>query len=204
MLLFVMRTVVIIEDHEMMRAGLSSRLKDRWLIAGEAGSLKEAKKLFTVLTEKPDLILLDMELGKDWGLDILKMDCFTSLFSGIPPVLVYSVYDDYAHVNAALRQGVMGYVLKSRGIEELLQAMEDVVSGKTAFSPSLPQRLASVSDLMLGLTKREREVFVMVQQGFNNTEIAGARNVSVRTIENVLSIIYDKTGAKNRGELKSL
>ena len=217
-----MKTVVIIEDHEMIRAGLAVSLNGRWRIAGEASSLKEAKSLFAHLTETPDLILLDIELGKDWGLDLFRLPpprpsraevplrkrqpgrISRIEASPFPPVLVYSVYDDYAHVNAALRSGVRGYVCKSQGIPDLLEAMETVVSGKTVFPVSLVQRLIAVSDLILALTKREREVFTMVQRGFSNKEIAEALDVSIRTIQNNLSILYDKTGVKNRRELERL
>jgi len=68
---------------------------------------------------------LDIELGKKWGLDIINEKSF---FNGKfpPPVLIYSVYDDYAHVNAAIRYGAKGYICKSQSAAELLEAMEDV------------------------------------------------------------------------------
>jgi len=200
----IMKTVVIIEDHIMIRAGLSAQLEGRWHIAGETASLKETEALFTRLEKAPDLVLLDIELGKDWGLDILNAKFFKSLFRNFRPVLVYSVYDDYAHVNAALRSGARGYICKSQGVDELLEAMNDVASGKSAFPPSLIQRLANVSDMVLGLSKREQEVFSLVQQGLDNKEIAATMGVSVRTIENNLSIIYDKTGVKNRRDLEKM
>ena len=200
-----MKTVVIIDDHEIIRAGLDARLKGHWSIAGEAASLEEAKALFAGLPEAPDLVLLDIELGNEWGLDILKeRSFFGSLYGRIPPVLVYSVYDDYAHVNAALRSGANGYICKSQGASDLLDAMESVASGKTFFTSAMLRRLADVTDIMLVLTKREREIFSMVQRGFDNRAIAAALKVSLRTIENSLSILYDKTGVKNRRELERL
>lgn len=199
------RTAVIIDDHEMMRAGLAARLKHHWKITGEAGSLEEALNLFAALEQWPDLIILDIELGGDWGLNLIKMlrknnPCGKKL----PPVLVYSVYDDYAHINAALRAGVKSYVCKSKSAEELLEAMDSAVSGKGGFNSALVHRVTAVSDLMLALTKREREIFDMVQRRFDNREIAETVGVSVRTIENNLSVIYDKTGVKNRKELEKL
>jgi len=141
-------------------------------------------------------------LDKKWGLDIIGDK---SLGNGkFPPVLVYSVYDDYAHVNAAIRSGAKGYVCKSQSAAELLEAMEDVSSGKINFPPALLQRMAITTDKILGLSKREQEVFSMVQHGKNNKEIAAALGVSIRTIENNLSIIYDKTGAKDRRELEKM
>jgi DNA-binding NarL/FixJ family response regulator len=191
-----MKTVVIIDDHEMMRAGLVARLRERWRILGEAASLEQAKALLSGLKKAPDLVLLDLELGEEWGIDIIK--------SISTPVLVYSVYDDYAHIKAVMRSGAAGFVCKSQGAEELLEAMEDAAAGKTVFTSSLLQRMAAGSDLMLGLTKREREIFTMVQRGFSNRDIAATWGVSVRTIENNLSIIYDKTGVNNRRELEKL
>ena len=204
-----MKSVVIIEDHEMMRAGLALRLEGRWHIAGEAGSIREVKALFTRLAQAPessppDLVLLDIELGTDWGLDILRAKFFTSVFKGNPPVLIYSAYNDFAHINAALRSGARGYIYKTQGVDDLLEAMEKVAAGTDVFPPFLLRRLAAVSDLVMGLTKREREIFTMVQRGMNNNEIAAGLGVSIRTIENNLSILYDKTGVKNRRELEKL
>ena len=199
------RTVVIIDDHEMMRTGLAARLKDRWQITGEVGSLDEAVSLFSNLNEWPSLIILDIELGSDWGLDLIGI-LRKSISSGkkIPPVLVYSVYDDYAHINAALRAGVKGYVSKSQSADDLLEAMENAAAGKAIFPSSLSQRMAAVSDLLPCLTRREREIFDMVQRRINNKEIAAALGVSLRTIENNLGIIYSKTGVKNRQALEKL
>jgi len=201
-----MRTVIIIDDHEMMRAGLTASLKPKWQIAGEAGSIEEAKIIFSDLKVMPDLIILDIKLGDEWGLNlinILRRICSAER-KKLPPILIYSVYDDYAHVNAALRAGVKGYICKSMSINVLLEAMEAIVSGKGSFPNSIVQRLTSVSDLLMGLSKREQEIFKMVQRGNKNKDIASNLGVSVRTIENNLSIIYDKIGVKNRKELVKL
>jgi DNA-binding CsgD family transcriptional regulator len=64
--------------------------------------------------------------------------------------------------------------------------------------------MAAVSDIVLGLTKRERQIFELVQRRSSNREIAAALGVSVRTVENNLSILYDKTATKNRKELEGL
>jgi len=202
---FHMQTVVIIDDHEITRAGLAARLTGFYQITGEAGSMDKAKALFKNLSKWPDLIILDIELGNDWGLDLIgELKKIKTAKQKIPPVLVYSVYDDYAHINAALRAGVKSYVCKSQSVQELLYAMDGAITGKGSFNSELVHRLASVSDLMLGLTKREREIFNMVQREFDNQKIANVLNVSVRTIENNLGIIYDKTGVKNREELEKL
>jgi DNA-binding NarL/FixJ family response regulator len=204
-----MNTVVIIDDHEIIHTGLSAWLKSSWRIAGEASSLKEAEVLFAGLAEWPDLVLLDIELSGDWGLDLIgvlrnNVSHYPASTGVIPPVLVYSMYNDYAHINAALRAGAQGYICKSQSMEDLLAAMDGVVSGNAVFPVSLIRRLTKVSDLMLSLTKREREIFDMVQRRFRNKEIAAALGISVRTVENNLSNIYDKTGVKYRDDLEKL
>jgi DNA-binding NarL/FixJ family response regulator len=197
-----MKTLLIIDDHDVVRSGLSLLLGKNWQILGTAASLDEAKKLFKSLDNAPDLILLDLQLGKEWGLDIIGDKSFER--GKFPPVLVFSVYNDYAHINAALRSGAKGYVCKSQSTADLLTAMEDVSSGKFSFPPDMLQRMAITSDKILGLSKREQEVFSIVQRGKNNKEIAADLGVSLRTIENNLSIIYDKTGAKDRRELEKM
>ena len=197
-----MKTLVIIDDHEVVRSGLPSLLDNNWQVAGSAATLDEAKELFRSLENPPDLILLDLELGREWGLDIIGDKSFGR--GKFPPVLVFSVYDDFAHVNAALRSGAKGYVCKSQSTAELLTAMEDISSEKVNFPPAMLQRHAITSDKLQGLNKREHKIFYMVQQGKNNNEIAAEMGVSVRTIENNLSVLYDKTGTKNRKELEKM
>ena len=197
-----MKTLVIIDDHDVVRSGLTAMLDKNWQVMGTAATLDEARKLFRSLDNPPDLILLDLELGKDWGLDIIGDKSFER--GKFPPVLVFSVYDDFAHINAALRSGAKGYVCKSQSTAELLAAMEDVSSGKFSFPPDMLQRHALTSDKLQGLNKREHSIFFLVQQGKTNKEIAAEMGVTLRTIENNLSILYDKTGTKDRKELEKL
>jgi DNA-binding NarL/FixJ family response regulator len=204
-----MKTVVLIEDHSLMRRGLASFLAGtgKWRIIGEAASLKEATVLFESIsagaTPMPDLTLLDIQLEKEWGLDLLPL-LKERYGEAAPPVLVYSVYEDYSHVKAAIRAGAAGYVYKSREDVELEMAMDAVLRGGFFSAPHLMSRIAEVSDIMLGLTKREHQVFGMVQRGMINRDIAVELGISVRTVENVLSIIYDKTGIGSRKELEKL
>jgi len=197
-----MRKVVIIEDHELMRSAIASLLGKEWKIAGTAGTLEEARTLFKNMVEKPDIVILDIELGKDWGLDIIADKTFGK--GNFPPVLVYSAFNDYAHVNAAIRTGAKGFVCKDQSSAELLEAMEDVTSGKISFPHEMIQRHAVISDKIIGLSKKEHKIFTMVQKRKTNKQIAAALGVTLRTIENNLSIIYDKTGVKNRKELENL
>jgi DNA-binding NarL/FixJ family response regulator len=200
---------MLIEDHGMMRRGLASYFTqgNRWRVFAEAASLSDAAvligKFSTAKSSLPDLVLLDIQLEKEWGLDLiplLKKSCGKI----VPPVLVYSVYEDYAHVKAAVRAGAAGYIGKSRKDEELETAMDAVLKQGSFFAPDLLSKIAVISDIMLALTKRERQIFEMVQHGKSNREIAVELGLSLRTIENNLGIMYDKTKVNSRKELEAL
>ena len=202
-----MKTLILIDDHEMMRRGLASWLAGtgEWQVLGEAASLEEGASLLQSLADgpPPDLALLDLELRGSWGLDLLPL-LRERYGERTPPVLVYSMYDDYAHLKTALRCEVQGYICKSQSTAELRKAMDAVASGGTYFSPRLLSRMVAVSDFLPGLTRRERQIFEMVQRRLNNRQIASQLGLSLRTVANTLSIIYDKTGAKNRSELETM
>jgi DNA-binding NarL/FixJ family response regulator len=206
-----MKTLVLIDDHAMLRRGLSSWLAEdgQWRILGEAASLEEAADLFERLADGlPDLVLLDIDLSSpgqpgSWGLDLIPQ-LKKQHGEKAPPVLVYSVYDDYVHLKAAFRSGAKGYVCKSQDTGELRTAMDRLAAGGVWFSPDHAFRMTAVSDIVLGLTKRERQIFELVQRRRGNHEIAAELGVSIRTVENNLSVLYDKTAVKNRKELERL
>ncbi|MDR3200148.1 MAG: response regulator transcription factor [Spirochaetales bacterium] len=200
-----MNSVIIIEDHVMMRRGLAAYFAEsgRWQIAGEAGNFQEAAVLIAGLASRPDMVLLDIELRDGWGLDLVQT-LKQKFGKNAPPALVYSVYNDYAHIKAAIRAGAAGYVGKSQGEAELEAAMQAILEGKFYLSPALIPGISAVSDMLLSLTKRERQIFEMVQRRCGNQEIADRLGLNIRTIQNNLSIIYSKTGVKNRRELERL
>jgi DNA-binding NarL/FixJ family response regulator len=125
-------TIVIIDDHEMMRRGLAAALSPRWIIVGEAASLEEGRSLFNRLEKPPSVVILDIELrDRENGLGILPyLAKRYGNTTNVPPVLVYSVYSDYVHVKTALSMGVKGYVSKVYGLVELETALSAVLQGK--------------------------------------------------------------------------
>jgi DNA-binding NarL/FixJ family response regulator len=203
-----MKTLVLIDDHNMVRRGIASWLAEdkHWKVLGEAASVEEAAALFKRLyaaSTPPDLALLDIDLNGSWGLDLIPL-LRKQYGEKAPPVLVYSVYDDYAHLMAAFRAKVRGYVCKSQDASVLRAAMDKIAGGGTWFAPDHLAQTTGVSDMLLALTKRERQIFDLVQRRYSNKEIAGECDLSVRTVENNLSIIYDKTGVTTRKELEEL
>jgi len=191
----------IIEDHPMMREGLASYFSEtgRWLVTGTASCLEDAKKILSNLTT--DLILLDIQLEDGWGLDIVP---WLKKLEQNPILAVYSAFDDYAHVSAALGMGVHAYICKRQNKDKLEEALLKALKRETSIDNSIQTKLNFVADLKSLLTIREAEIFNLVKRGLSNKEIADNLNISHRTVENILCCIYDKTGIKTRLDLQKL
>ncbi|MCL2238298.1 MAG: response regulator, partial [Treponema sp.] len=119
-------SIIIIEDHPVMRGGLVSYFTGtrRWKVLGAVSNIEDAKTLisspYSKSKAKVDLLLIDIQLENGWGLDIIPwLKTQTEKGFQIPVMAVYSSYDDYAHVSAAIGMGVQGYVSKHRTEREL-------------------------------------------------------------------------------------
>jgi len=196
--------IVIIEDHPVMREGLAAWFEGtgRWRIMGTASTLAEAKDLLP--GTQADIILLDIQLEDGWGLDVIPWLSSQTEFAQGPIMAVYTVYNDYAHVRASLSLGVRSYVCKRRSEQELEEALLVALSGGLYIDDSAQKRLQNVTDLFSLLTKREAEILTLVKSGLPNKEIAANLGLSRRTVENILSCVYDKTGIRSRRELERL
>jgi NarL family two-component system response regulator LiaR len=161
----------------------------------------------------PDLVLLDISLGEENGLDFLKTlkeRCGLPEDSGeaggraAPVTLVYSSFEDPFRVQDSLALGAMGYIPKSAGENELLAAIDTVLSGRRYVYRSLELKIHEKPNYYNLLTSREREVLVLVKQHYDNRRIARTLSMSPRTVENHLSHIYLKTGFSSRESLFKL
>lgn len=182
--------LVIIDDHSLVRDGLSGLLRAKgFVIAGTAGSAAEGLDLIRKV--KPDLAILDMSLAKSDGLELIKqIKCeMPSL-----PMLVISMHDENIYAERVLRAGARGYVMKREPSEKIFAAIAEVLRGELAVSSKVKQEMLAVSvsgkrsaetaDSFLGtLSDREMEVFQMIGQGIPTREIATRLNLSVKTIE---------------------
>ncbi|MFP3042172.1 response regulator transcription factor [Treponema primitia] len=207
-----MLTIFLVDDHVMVRRGLEARLAatGRYRIAGEAASLSGARGLLASPEFPPDLIILDLELGDENGLELIGTLEKQHVAAGelsrgrIPAILVYSVFDDPFRIQSALHMGARGYVSKSAGEAEMLAAVEAVLAGRIWLDPRLELKTKAMPDIYALFTKREREILELVQKRYDNGAIAKKLSLSLRTIENYLSRIYAKTGAATRNELLAL
>jgi DNA-binding NarL/FixJ family response regulator len=196
--------VLIVDDHAVVRAGLKLLLdaEDDLETAGEAGTARDA--IFQARSTKPDVVLLDVVMPDQSGLDVLPQ-----LVHEQPEmkVLVLSMQDDPQYVRAAFAAGASGYVLKEAADTEVVAAIREVARGGRYVHPELGARLVSAETEAARradedpLSDREREVLRLLALGHTNQEIAKQLYISVRTAETHRAHIMQKLRLSSRAEL---
>jgi DNA-binding NarL/FixJ family response regulator len=179
--------VGVIDDHPVVRAGTAAIVEsaEGLALAGTAASLDEARPLLD--RSAVDVLLLDLRLGQEFGFSVFEEA------DALPAIVVVTSYDYPQYVDAALRLGAVGYVLKTAPIVELLDAIRRAAAGKLSFDLR-PGRGP-------GLTGREREVVAAVVEGLSNDEVAVRLGISPRTVESHLRRLFERHGVASRTEL---
>ncbi|MCL2252077.1 MAG: response regulator transcription factor [Treponema sp.] len=195
-------SIIIVEDHPIVKEGLVSYFEKtgKWRITGTASSLENAKELLSETAS--DILLLDIQLEDGLGLNIIPW--LQANNKKKPITAVYTSYDDFVYVSAAISKGVNVYMCKRRSVSELENALINALSGINYIDDCVQSKLDEVADILSLLSKREMEIFAMIKSGYPNKMIAERLGLSRRTVENILSCIYDKTGVKTRAELRDL
>jgi len=203
-----LRKVVIVDDHEIFRAGLRAGLGPTVQVVGEAGTVEEAVPL--IRAQDPDVVLLDVHLPDGGGHAVIP-----AVHAERPGVrfLALSVSDAPEDVLATIRAGARGYVTKSISPEELVAAIHRVADGDAVFSPWLAGFVldafagtaaapaARIDPELDSLTAREQEVLLLIARGYTYKEIASRLHLSVKTIETHVSSVLRKLQLSNRNEL---
>lgn len=202
-----MTTIVLADDHQILRQGLRKLLEDEdeLHVVGETGDGIEATELVEKL--KPDILVVDMVMPGLNGLDVIRT---VKQRSEKTRIIVLSMHANEAYVVEALRQGASGYLLKESSSTELIRAIQEVVAGHRYLTNSLTERALDAYVEKLGhaatdpyemLTERERQVLHLAAEGRSNTEIAERLSIGVRTVETHRSNLLHKLGLKNQNEL---
>jgi DNA-binding NarL/FixJ family response regulator len=200
-----LRRVVLVDDHDLFRAGVRSELGSTVEIVGEAASVLEAVPLIKELD--PDVVLLDVHLPDGGGHAVIAQ-----VAPERPGVrfLALSVSDAAEDVIDVIRAGARGYVTKTISGAELTEAIHRTADGDAVFSPRLAGFVldafrsgdAASSDAELDqLTSREREVLQLIARGYTYKEIAGRLHLSPRTVESHVSAVLRKLQLSSRHEL---
>jgi two-component system, NarL family, response regulator NreC len=196
--------VLIVDDHAVVRSGLKLVLDADEEIepVGEAGTARDA--IFEARSLKPDVILLDVVMPDQSGLDIIP-----TLLHENPDtkILVLSMQDDPRYVREAFDAGASGYVLKEAADSEVVAAVREVAGGGRYVDPELGARLVAAESAERKraeedpLSDREGEVLRLLALGHTNQEIAKQLYISVRTAETHRAHIMQKLRLSSRAEL---
>lgn len=169
--------LAIVDDHPLVRDGLRARLEvvPDFEVVGEAGSGAEALVLAHVT--QPDLMLIDIRMKDMNGIELT-----TELHRRYPAirVLVISMFDSLEYAIGAVRAGARGYVLKDSSAQEIIAAIRTVLLGGTHFSSKLARAIVAPQ---AKLTNREREVLLLVAQGYCNKTIGQQLGITHRAVE---------------------
>lgn len=197
--------IAICDDHPVVRTGLTSVLATEpdIEVTIEAGSVQEL--LQRLETVPVDLVLLDVELPEESGIEALP-----KLVHG-QRVLVLSAYDDARRIRRAMEGGATGYLRKDSPSRELIRAVHDAAAGKTVMSAELAIRLAealrnepderNLRRIVDGFTPRQRDVLREIVLGRSNREIAEKLFLSEGTVKNHVTAILQAVGVPDRTRL---
>jgi DNA-binding NarL/FixJ family response regulator len=197
-----MTRVLVVDDHELFRAGVRAELEDLVELVGDAATVVEAVRKIDEL--RPDVVLLDVHMPDGGGVEVIRRASAETRF------LALSVSDAAEDVIAVIRAGARGYVTKTISGPDLADAIRRVQEGDAVFSP----RLAGfVLDAFAGatpatgdpdldqLTPREREVLQHLARGYMYKEIARRLQISTKTVEAHASAVLRKLQLSSRHEI---
>jgi DNA-binding NarL/FixJ family response regulator len=192
--------VLIVDDHELLRAGLRSRLEGEYgiVVVGEADTAEQAVVMARKL--QPDLILLDLLLPRKSGIDVIPE---LAHVASQARVLVVSSQAAPSSVRTALSAGAAGYLPKRSSDRELVTAIKLVAGGGGYVDPDLGAKLVNPngSPALDPLSERERDVVHLLALGHTNQEIAEKLFISVRTVDTHRAHIMRKLQLDTRAEL---
>lgn len=197
-------TIYIVDDHGIVRYGLKDWLErnSRWHVlktfATSAECLEELNKLGKKSIKLPEIIIIDVQLLGETGFSLCNE--ITKTFKTIKCVM-YSMYNASGYVLQAMENGAKGYISKIASEHELLKCLETVKNGNIYLEEGMKASQIKLVDAVQGFTKQEKTIFEALLQGKSNEQISDELFISIRTVNNYISRIYDKLNVKNRQEL---
>jgi DNA-binding NarL/FixJ family response regulator len=200
------KRIIIVDDHPLFRKGLEQLINstaEGFVICGEAGDAAEGMSKIRQL--KPDLVIVDLSLPGANGIELIKN--VRAEFQKLP-LLILSMHDESLYALRALRAGAQGYVMKQEALENVINAIREVLAGRPYLSPEMSAKLitnfasgTNQSNPTDKLSDRELEILELIGKGRDVHEIAKALHISRKTVETHRAHIKKKLNFKNAREV---
>ncbi len=189
----------IVDDHYMVIEGIHSILKEEKKIDWMGHASNAASCLAFLKKQTPDVILMDINLPDKNGIDLCKevKELYPSIF-----IIGLSTFNQQSFIQKMMDHGASGYVLKNATGEEIMEAIEMVMKGKTFLSEEVSQTLRKNAEANIPiLTRREKEVLELIAEGMTNAEIASKLFISTTTVDTHRKNLLAKFDARNTAAL---
>lgn len=202
---FIMNNVLLVDDHEIIRAGVKHSLHDLFKKEEIFEANDEASAILQLKARAYRLIITDVRMpdSQPFGLT----DYIVRHYQG-SRVLIFSMNEELIYAKKFLQAGAMGFVSKNAGLTELRKAIEQVLNGRKYLSANLTEHLAGMLDktqpaanAFEDLSKRELEISTLLMEGKSLTEIADILAIAQSTVGTYKNRIFEKLGVKNLVEL---
>ncbi|MDF1814266.1 MAG: response regulator transcription factor [Verrucomicrobiales bacterium] len=189
-------SLMLVDDHFVVRSGLavSLDLEPDIEVIAEAESGAEAIEKFQRL--KPSVVLMDLELPDFSGIETTKEILAEDSEARI---LIFSTFQREDEVTSALDAGAIGYLQKSSGRDELIEAIRTVATGKRYLSPGLSEQISDLQNIS-SVTPREREILERIAKGKANKEIGAELGISEDTVKRHVSNVLQKLNVSDRAQ----
>ncbi len=198
--------ILMVDDHPIIREGMALFLNAQadLYLCGEAGNAEDGMAKFAACD--PALVIVDISLGKDSGLDLIK--ALRRLSPGVG-ILAMSLHDELIFAERALRAGANGYLMKHEATANILLAVRLVLSGGIYLSDAMHRRLAQklatpggvIASPIAGLSEREFEILHLLGLGFSTRGISEKLNRSIKTIETHRASLKEKLQLQSGADL---
>ena len=204
-------SVIIIDDHPLFSRGLAQLIETQkdFKVVGMAKDRIEALDLINKTTT--DLVILDLNLGQEDGLELIK-DILS--FNSHIKILVLSMHDERFYAERAIKAGAKGYIMKEEAESQVINAIKTVTSGEIYLSENEKNRIKELSqgttsengsfDSISTLSDRQLQIFTLVGKGLGTVEIAKKLNLSIKTIDTHKENIKAKLHCASSAELRQM
>jgi DNA-binding NarL/FixJ family response regulator len=191
-------TVMLVDDHTMLRQGLRRSLETEGItVVAEASNGEEAIKI--ALEAKPSVVLMDVSMPQIDGIEATRR---LMAADNRQRVVILTMHIDRDVIERAMKAGAVGYMTKDSTVKEVVMAVKLAANGDRILSPRLAELMlagaTSADDPVSILTNREEELLQHIADGLATSEVAEKMYISQKTVKNHLASIYDKLQARDR------